>query len=139
MRQSHRLSALMLAALALPAGAALSAEPMLGLHIHSDEAMFQVLISPGKAGNDSIVLQLMNGDGTLLQARAATLVLSRVEGGAAPIMRRATRGDDYYWHVENVPITAAGRWHLRIEAETAFKTIALEEDFDLPAIGRGSP
>ena len=62
---------------------------MLGIHIHSDKAMFQVLISPGKSGNDSIVLQLMNGDGTLLKARAATLVLSRAGGGAAPIMRKA--------------------------------------------------
>ena len=132
MRQSHRLSALMLVALAHAAGAALAAEPMLGIHIHSDKAMFQVLISPGKAGNDSIVLQLMNGDGTLLQAKTASLLLSRPEGGAAPIVRKAALGGDHYWHVENVPITAAGRWHVRVEAETAFKTIALEEDFDLP-------
>jgi len=32
---------LLMAALALPAGAALAAEPMLGIHIHSDKAMFQ--------------------------------------------------------------------------------------------------
>ncbi len=119
--------------LALAAGAALAAEPMLGIHIHSDQAMFQVLISPGKAGNDGVVLQLMNGDGTLLQAQAATLTLSRPEGGMAPITRRAELGSDHYWHVENVPITAAGRWHVRVEAETLFRTIALEEDFDLPA------
>jgi copper transport protein len=124
---------LLAAALALHAGAVLAAEPMLGLHIHSDKAMFQVLISPGRVGNDSIVLQLMNGDGTLLQAKAATLVLSRPEGGAEPITRKAELGSDHYWHVENVPITAAGRWHVRVEAETLFKPIALEEDFDLPA------
>ena len=34
------LAALLLIA-ALPAGAALAAEPMLGIHIHSDKAMFQ--------------------------------------------------------------------------------------------------
>jgi copper transport protein len=122
----------LLTALALHAGAALAAEPMLGIHIHSDTAMFQVLISPGKAGNDSIVLQLMNGDGTLLKAKAASLVLSRPDGGAGPIIRKATLGDDHYWHIENVPITVGGRWHLRVEAETPFKTIALEDDFDLP-------
>jgi copper transport protein len=128
-----RLRALLLTtALARHAGAALAAEPALGIHIHSDKAMFQVLISPGKAGNDSVVLQLMNGDGTLLQAKAATLILSRPEGGADPITRKAALGSDQYWHVENVPVTAAGRWHVRIEAETVFKTIALEEDFNLP-------
>ena len=133
MRQLARLAALSLtAALALHAGAAVAAEPVLGIHIHSDNAMFQVLISPGKPGNDSIVLQLMNGDGTLLQAKAATLVLSRPEGGVEPITRKAELGSDRYWHVENVPISIAGRWHVRVEAQTAFKTIALEEDFELP-------
>ncbi len=134
MRQPTRLAALLLtAALALHAGAAVAAEPVLGIHIHSDKAMFQVLISPGKPGNDSIVLQLMNGDGTLLQAKAATLLLSRPKGDAEPITRKAEPGSDHYWHVENVPISAAGRWHVRIEAETLFKTITLEDDFDLPA------
>ena len=128
----RRLGAVLATALALRAGAAPAAEPMLGIHIHSDKAMFQVLISPGKAGNDSIVLQLMNGDGTLLEARAATLVLSRPEGGAEPITRKAELGGDHYWHVENVPMTAGGRWHVRVEAATAFRTIVLEEDFDLP-------
>jgi copper transport protein len=123
---------LLTTALALPAGAALAAEPVLGIHIHSDKAMFQVLISPGKAGNDSIVLQLMNGDGTLLQAKAATLVLSRPEGGGDPITRTAELGSDHYWHVASVPVTPAGRWRVRVEAVTAFKTIALEEDFELP-------
>ena len=133
MRQLARLAALSLtAALALHAGAAVAAEPVLGIHIHSDNAMFQVLISPGKAGNDSVVLQLMNGDGTLLPARAATLVLSRPDGSAEPIRRKAELGGDRYWHVENVPVTTAGRWHVRVEAQTAFKTIALEEDFELP-------
>ncbi len=129
----RRVGAVLLTtALALGAGAAAATEPMLGIHIHGDKAMFQVLISPGKAGNDSIVLQLMNGDGTLLEAKGATLVLSRPEGGAEPITRKAELGGDHYWHVENVPMTASGRWHVRVEAATAFRTIALEEDFDLP-------
>ena len=132
-RKLRRFAWLLTAALAFPAGAALAAEPPLGIHIHSDKAMFQVLISPGKAGNDSIVLQLMNGDGTLLSAKAATLVLTRLGGGAEPITRKAELGGDQYWHVENVPITAAGRWHVRVEAVTPFKTISLEEDFELPA------
>jgi len=129
----RRAALLLTVALAISTGAALAVEPPLGIHIHSDQAMFQVLISPGKAGNDSIVLQLMNGDGTLLSAKATTLVLSRPEGGAEPITPKAELGSDQYWHVENVPITSAGRWHVRIEAQTPFRTIALEEDFDLPA------
>ena len=48
----------------------------LAIHIHSERAMFQVLISPGTVGTDSFVLQLMSGDGNLLAVREATMVLS---------------------------------------------------------------
>ena len=95
--------------------------------------MFQVLISPGKVGSDDVVLQLMNGDGTLLSAKAATLVLSSPEGGSEQVARKAELGADGYWHIENVPMPVSGRWHVRIEAETQFRKIILEEDFDLPA------
>ena len=49
--------------------------------------MFQVLISPGTVGTDSFVLQLMNGDGSLLQAKEATLTLSLPERGIEPLER----------------------------------------------------
>ena len=124
---------LLVAALATSAGVGRAADAPLGVHIHSDKAMFQVLISPAKAGNDSVVLQLMNGDGTLLPAKAAILILAKSEGGSESITRKAELGSDGYWHVENVPLTSAGRWRVRIEAQTPFRTIALEEDFDLPA------
>jgi hypothetical protein len=31
-----------------------------------------------------------------------------------------------------VPIQFPGRWHMRIEAETLFRKIVLEDDFDVP-------
>ena len=40
----------------------------LAVHIHTDKAMFQVLVSPGRVGSDDFVLQLMNGDGSPLHA-----------------------------------------------------------------------
>ncbi len=94
--------------------------------------MFQVLISPGRAGSENFVLQLMNGDGTLLAVKAAKLVLRKQDGGTEPVAREANLGHDGYWHVENVPIRLAGRWHMWIEAQTMFQRIALEDDFDLP-------
>jgi copper transport protein len=107
--------------------------PPLAIHIHSERAMFQVLISPGTVGTDDFVLQLMSGEGNLLQVKEATLVLSLPEQGIAPLERKATRGADGYWSVRDVPISAAGRWHVRIDAVTAFQKITLEDDFDVPA------
>ena len=60
--------------------------------------MFQVLISPGRVGNDNFVLQLMEGDASPLTAKEATLILSQPERGIEPLQRAATLGADGYWH-----------------------------------------
>ena len=78
----RRPSHLLFAVLAL-VGSPLAATPPLGIHIHSDKAMFQVLISPGTVGADNFVPQLMSGEGTLLAMKEATLVLSPPGQGTA--------------------------------------------------------
>jgi copper transport protein len=104
----------------------------LAVHIHTDKAMFQVLVSPGRVGSDDFVLQLMNSDGTLLQAKEATLTLSLPERGIAEIERQGTLGPDGFWHVKQVPLTAPGRWHMRIDAlVTDFEKMTLEDDLDI--------
>ncbi|HLZ04849.1 MAG TPA: CopD family protein [Bradyrhizobium sp.] len=105
----------------------------LAVHIHSDKAMFQVLVSPGNVGSDDFTLQLMNGDGTLLHAKEATLTLSLPERGIEAIERQGALGPDGYWHVGKVPLTVPGRWHMRIDAlVTDFQEITLEDDLDIP-------
>lgn len=104
----------------------------LAIHIHSESAMFQVLISPGTVGSDGFVLQLMSGDGNLLRVRETTLYLSLPERGLEPLERKAVLGADGYWHVPDVPIPYPGRWHVRIDALTDFQKITLEDDFDVP-------
>ena len=108
-----------------------AAEP-LAVHIHSERAMFQVLISPGTVGTDDFVLQLMSGEGNLLAVKEATLTLSLPGRGIEPLERKATLGADGYWHVAGVPLPEAGRWHLRVVAVTAFQRITLEDDFEVP-------
>jgi copper transport protein len=106
----------------------------LAIHIHADKAMFQVLISPGRVGVDSFVLQLMDGEGSPLKARQATLTLSLPERGIEPLARAAALGADGYWHVRDMPIPYPGRWHVRVDAlVTDFEKITLEDEFDVPA------
>jgi copper transport protein len=107
-------------------------ETPLAVHIHTDKAMFQVLISPGSVGTDSFVLQLMDGEGSLLSAKEATLTLSLPDRGIEAIERTATLGADGFWHVRGVPLPVAGRWHMRIDALVGdFEKVTLEDDFDL--------
>jgi copper transport protein len=109
-------------------------ETPLGVHIHSDKAMLQVLISPGKTGQDDFVLQLMHDDGTLLDAKEAKLTLSLPGRGIADMEHQATRGPDGYWHVRKAPLPLPGRWHMRIDALVGdFDQISLEDDVDIGA------
>lgn len=107
-------------------------ETPLAIHIHTDKAMFQVLVSPGKAGVDDFVLQLMTGEATPLKAKEATLTLSLPERGIEPMERDADLGSDGYWHVRNVELPFAGRWHVRIDAlVTDFEKITLEDELEV--------
>ncbi|MCP3400299.1 CopD family protein [Bradyrhizobium sp. CCGB20] len=107
-------------------------ETPLAIHIHSDKAMFQVLVSPGKAGVDDFVLQLMTGDATPLTAKEVTLTLSLPERGIEPMERGASLGPDGYWHVRKVELPFAGRWHVRIEAlVTDFEKVTLEDELEV--------
>jgi copper transport protein len=117
---------------ALAAAAQAAVQAPLAIHIHTDTAMFQVLISPGKVGTDDFLLQLMAGDASLLPAKEATLTLSLPERGIEPIERSATLGPDGYWHLRGVPLPLPGHWHMRIEAlVTDFEKVALEDDFEV--------
>jgi copper transport protein len=117
-----------------PRALAAAVRAPLAVHIHTETAMFQVLVSPGKAGTDNFVLQLMDGDAGPLAAKEATLALSLPERGIEPLKRAATLGPDGYWHVPDVPLPYPGRWHMQIEALiTDFQKITLEDELDVPA------
>lgn len=117
-----------------PRALAAAASTPLAVHIHTENAMFQVLIAPGTAGSNSFVLQLMTSDGAPMAAQEATLTLSLPERGIEPFERRAALGKDGYWHVADVALPFAGRWHLRIDAlVTDFQKVTLEDDFDVAA------
>jgi copper transport protein len=108
--------------------------PPLALHIHSDRAMFQVLISRSRAGTDDFVLQIMAGDATPLQAKEVSLFLSLPEKGIEPLERKATRGADGIWTIRDVPIPFPGVWRVRVDAlVTDFEKVTLEEELDVPS------
>uniref|UniRef100_A0A973WLU6 CopD family protein n=1 Tax=Bradyrhizobium quebecense TaxID=2748629 RepID=A0A973WLU6_9BRAD len=111
---------------------AMSDDVPLAVHIHTDAAMFQVLIAPGKVGPNDFVLQLMNGDASPFAAKEATLTLSLPDRGIEPLERSAALGPDGYWHVKKVPLPVPGRWHMQIDAlVTDFRKVTLEDDFEV--------
>jgi copper transport protein len=104
----------------------------LAVHIHTDAAMFQVLVSPGKVGANDFVLQLMTGDAALLPAKEATLILSLPERGIEPMERRAVLGPDGYWHVRGVALPLPGRWRMQIDALVSdFQKVSLQDELQV--------
>lgn len=112
---------------------ALVRDAPLAVHIHTDKAMFQVLISPGKVGSDSFALQLMKGDGSPLQVEGATLAVSLPSRGIEEIERPGTLGPDGgfgTWTMCFYP--CPGTWHMRINAlVTDFEKITLEGNIEV--------
>jgi copper transport protein len=117
-----------------PRSLAAAVRPPLALHIHSDRAMFQVLISRSRTGTDDFVLQIMAGDATPLQAKEVSLFLSLPAKGIEPLERKATRDSDGIWTVTGVPIPFPGLWRIRVDALiTDFEKVTLEEELEVPA------
>ncbi|MEA2896200.1 MAG: copper transport protein [Bradyrhizobium sp.] len=117
-----------------PRSLAVAVGAPLAMHMHSEKAMVQLLVSPGRAGLDTFVLQVMSGDMSPLQAKEVTLVLSLPKRGIEPMERKAILGADGNWSVRDVPIPFAGRWRVRVDAlVTDFEKVTLEEELDVPA------
>ena len=109
-----------------------SAATPLSVHLHSDAAMFQVLVSPGKVGSNDFVFQLMTTDAAALAAKETTLVLSLPERGIEPIERRAALEGDGSWHVRGVTLPVAGRWQMQIDALVSdFQKITLQDELQV--------
>ena len=129
-------SSLLAAAVMLAACGRRRPRTPLALHIHTENAMFQVLVSPGTVGTDRFRSSV---DDRRRQPaggqRRPRLILSLPGRGDRAAGAPATLGSDGYWHVARAcRFRCPGRWHLRIEAlVTDFQKIALEDDFEVPA------
>jgi hypothetical protein len=103
------VGAAFLAALSGPVGAADSESFF--THLHTDKAMANVTVSPGRAGPVEIVIQLETVDETPLTAKAASVTLSNGLSAAGRQTVEATRTGDDQWHVRTSMLTP-GRWML---------------------------
>ena len=80
-------------------------------HIHTEKAMANVTIAPGRAGPIAITIQLETVDERPLAATAVSVTLSNPEIGIEPAVAEARRGGDDQWRV-TMAAPVAGRWTL---------------------------
>jgi copper(I)-binding protein len=80
-------------------------------HIHSEKAMANVTVSPGRAGPVVIAIQLETTDELPLVAKAVSVTLTNLQAGVEATTSQAERGRDDQWRVKmSTPVP--GRWML---------------------------
>lgn len=91
-----------------------SAKPAL-VHIHTETAMADVSFEPGRAGMVQAKIVIMTGDFKELDAKVLRLTLENKSSGIEGIARRATKGSDGIWRIQQLPVPAGGRWNVDVE------------------------
>lgn len=83
-------------------------------HLHTEKAMANVTVSPGRSGPVDIVIQLETVDETPLVAKGVSVSLSDTQTGRRlPILIASRSGEDG-WQVK-VASLSAGKWMLGLD------------------------
>jgi copper transport protein len=80
-------------------------------HLHTEKAMANVTVSPGRAGPVEISIQLETTDETPLTAKAVSVTLADMQSGKKLQPVEASRDGEADWHVK-VSMLTPGRWML---------------------------
>ena len=90
------------------------------VHIHSEEAMADVTIEPGRVGAASVAVLLMREDFSIFTAKEVRLLLTpQAPGMVAPISRTMVREPDGGWRVKGLDVVQSGVWTVRLTVETS--------------------
>jgi copper transport protein len=108
-----------------------AAEPA-AIHLHTEKAMADLTLTPGRVGAVGASMIIMTGDFGPLPAKEVTLTLANPAAGIEPITRPATQPGDGTWQVRNLPVPAPGRWSVRIDILISdFELARLEGSIDI--------
>ena len=80
-------------------------------HLHTEKAMANVTVSPGRTGPVDITIQLETVEELPLAAKAVSVTLSNQQLGIGRQTLQATHTIDDQWHVKT-SMLAPGRWML---------------------------
>ena len=80
-------------------------------HLHTEKAMANVTVSPGRAGPVEISIQLETTDETPLTAKAVSVTLADMQTGRKLQPVEASRDGDDGWRVK-VAMLTPGKWML---------------------------
>lgn len=83
-------------------------------HIHAPEAMADVTINPGRAGNSAITIRVSREDFTTFAAKGVRVVLDPPAASGDSLHRDAKRQPDGTWTINDITLAPPGIWTVRV-------------------------
>ncbi|MEO3385007.1 CopD family protein [Mesorhizobium sp. CAU 1741] len=115
-----------------PRALAIAAAQPESIHIHTEDAMADVTVTPGRAGPVSVSAVIMTGEFGPLDAKELTFVFSNPAAGIEPFRREAQKPGDGSWRTDDVVLPVAGVWTLRLDIlVTDFDLVRIEGDVSI--------
>jgi copper resistance protein D len=87
------------------------------VHIHTEQAMADVLIEPGRVGTAHATVHLWNQDLEPLAARDLKFSVAAPVPGSAPTTHPAVQDSDGAWQVDGIKLTQPGNWTVTVDAD----------------------
>lgn len=108
------------------------AEPLYA-HIHTDRAMADIRLTPGRTGPVEVMLGFQTGDFAELVPQEVEVVLAQPDAGIEPIRLTALQGGDGLWHAGPVTLPVPGGWEVTLRLLiTDFESVTLTDTLTLP-------
>jgi len=118
-----------------PPPRALAAAAPVAVHLHGTRAMAQLTLTPVRARDPVVSLEVLDGEFNALVVKEVTLVLANRAAKIEPLRRPAVAVGGVRWRVDGVRIPLAGRWTVRVDLLVDdFTKIVLEDEVDLPRL-----
>lgn len=83
-------------------------------HIHAPEAMADVTINPGRAGNSTITIRVSREDFTTFAAKDVRVVLDPPAASGDSLDRDTKRQPDGTWTINDITLAPPGIWTVRV-------------------------
>lgn len=84
------------------------------VHIHSEDAMAEVTVNPGRAGPVNISIRVLNEDSSEFPTNDVHLQVAPPTPGHPPVDWAAVPQPDGTWAVDEVVLPQAGNWTVRV-------------------------
>jgi copper transport protein len=102
------------------------------VHIHSEKAMAEISVAPGRVGPASVSIALLDGEFGPLAAKELRLALANRAAGIEAVERPAIRQPDGSWLVDGLTVPVAGRWSVELEILVSdFEMIRLSDTIEI--------